>query len=126
MDGENILSGYDASAETKPALSGYALVETSKLVEARGVNLSTTNFPAGIFHVDHEYAPTVASDSYYLDKYNMGYVSLTDKDGTQRVEKAYVQTKTYPYLVHTLYGDNTSATSSSSTQSSKRRQSLRR
>ena len=63
-----------------------------------------TNFPAGIFHVDHEYASTVTSDSYSLDKYNMGYVTLTDKDGTQRVEKAYVQTPTYPYLVHTLYG----------------------
>tara|TARA_B100001057_G_scaffold68576_1_gene62300 strand:+ start:3598 stop:6030 length:2433 start_codon:yes stop_codon:yes gene_type:complete len=104
MDGGNVLSGYDPSAQTKPALSGYALVETGKLIEARGVDLSTTNFPAGIFHVDHEYAPTVASDSYSLDKYNMGYVTLTDKDGTQRVEKAYVQTRTYPYLLHTLYG----------------------
>jgi hypothetical protein len=126
MDSGNILSGYDASAETKPALSGYALVETSKLVEIRGANLSTTNFPAGIFHVDHEYVPTVAADSYSLDKYNMGYVMLTDKDGTQRVEKAYVQTQTYPYLVHTLYGANNSATNSSSTQSNKRRQSPRR
>ena len=116
MDSANVLSGYDASAQTKPALSGYALMETSKLVEARGVDLSTTNFPAGIFHVDHEYASTVASDSYSLDKYNMGYVTLTDKDGTQRVEKAYVQTRTYPYLVHTLYGANTSGTTSSSNQ----------
>ena len=104
MDSGNVLSEYDASAQTKPALSGYTLVETSKLVETRGVDLSTTNFPVGIFHVDHEYASTVASDSYSLDKYNMGYVTLTDKDGTQRVEKAYIQTRTYPYLVHTLYG----------------------
>ena len=116
MDSGNVLSGYDANAQTKPALSGYTLVETSKLVEARGVDLSTTNFPAGIFHVDHEYASTVASGSYSLDKYNMGYVTLTDKDGTQRVEKAYIQTRTYPYLVHTLYGANTSATNNSSGQ----------
>ena len=126
MDSGNVLSGYDASVQTKPALSGYTLLETSKLVEARGVDLSTTNFPAGIFHVDHEYASTVASDSYSLDKYNMGYVTLTDKDGTQRVEKAYIQTQTYPYLVHTLYGDNTSTTTSSSTQSNRRRKNLRR
>jgi hypothetical protein len=126
MDSGNVLSGYDASAETKPALSGYALVQTGKLVEARGADLSTTNFPVGIFHVDHEYAQTVTSDSYSLDKYNMGYVTLTDKDGAQRVEKAYIQTRTYPYLVHTLYGDNTSTTTSSSTQSNRRRQNLRR
>ena len=126
MDGENVLSAFDASAQTKPARSGYALVETGKLLEARGVDLSATNFPAGIFHVDHEYAPTLASDSYSLDKYNMGYVTLTDKDGVQRIEKAYVQTQTYPYLVHTLYGENTSATTSSSAQSGKRRRSLKR
>ena len=126
MDSENILSGYNSSAETKPALSGYALVETSKLVEVRGADLSTINFPVGIFHVDHVYAGTVASDSYSLDKYNMGYVTLTDKDGTQRVEKAYVQTRAYPYLVHTLYGGKTSGTPRSSTQSSKRRQVPRR
>ena len=68
------------------------------------MDLSTNNFPVGIFHVDHEYAPTFSSESYSLDKYNMGYVTLTDKDGVQRIEKAYVQTQTYPYLVHTLYG----------------------
>ena len=121
MDSENILSGYDPSGETKPALSGYALVGTGQLVEARGVDLGTTDFPVGIFHVDHEYAPSVASDSHALDKYNMGYVSLTDKDGAQRVEKVYVQTQTYPYLVHTLFGENTSSTTSSSSQSSGRR-----
>ena len=104
MDGENALSAFDASAQTKPALSGYALVENGKLLETRGVDLSTNNFPVGIFHVDHEYAPTFSSESYSLDKYNMGYVTLTDKDGVQRIEKAYVQTQTYPYLVHTLYG----------------------
>ena len=101
-------------------------MQTGKLVEARGADLSTTNFPVGIFHVDHEYAQTVTSDSYSLDKYNMGYVTLTDKDGAQRVEKAYIQTQTYPYLVHTLYGDNTSTTTSSSTQSNRRRKNLRR
>ena len=82
----------------------------------RAENVPSLHFPVGIFHVDHEYAPTVASDSYSLDKYNMGYVTLTDKDGTPRVEKAYVQTRTYPYLVHTLYGANTSGTTSSSNQ----------
>ena len=121
MDSENILSGYDPSAETKPALSGYALVGTGQLVEARGVDLGTTDFPVGIFHVDHEYAPSVASDSHSLDKYNMGFVTLTDKDGAQRVEKVYVQTQAYPHLVHTLFGENTSATTSSSSQSSGRR-----
>ena len=126
MDSGNILSGYDANTEMKPALSGYALVETSKLVEARGVDLGTANFPVGIFHIDHEYARTVASDSYSLDRYNMGYVTLKDKDGMQRVEKAYIQTQAYPYLVHTLYGSNTSGATSSSTQTSKRRQSLSR
>ena len=78
--------------------------------------MGTTDFPAGIFHVDHEYAPSVSSDSHALDKYNMGYVTLTDKDGAQRVEKVYVQTQTYPYLVHTLFGENTSATTGSSSQ----------
>ena len=33
-----------------------------------------------------------------------------------KFEKAYVQTRTYPYLVHTLYGDNTGTTTSSSRQ----------
>ncbi len=121
MDSDNILSGYDPSAETKPALSGYALVGTDQLVEARGIDLGTTDFPVGIFHIDHEFSPSVTSDSHSLDKYNMGYVTLTDKEGAQRVEKVYIQTQTYPYLVHTLFGENSSSTTSSSTQSRGRR-----
>ena len=121
MDSDNILSGYDPSTETKSALSGYALVGNDKLVEARGVDLGTTDFPVGIFHIDHEFFPSVASDYHSLDKYNMGFVTLTDKDGVQRVEKVYIQTQTYPYLVHTLFGENTGLTTSSSTQSRGRR-----
>ena len=121
MNSDNILSEYHPSAETKPALSGYALVGTDQLVEARGVDLVTTDFPVGIFHIDHEFSPSVTSDSHSLDKYNMGYVTLTDKEGAQRVEKVYIQTQTYPYLVHTLFGENSSSTTSSSTQSRGRR-----
>ncbi len=60
------------------------------------MDLSTTNFPVGIFHLDNEYAPTIASDSCSLDKYNMGYVTLTDKDGVQRIEKPTFKPKLVP------------------------------
>ncbi len=83
------------------------------------MDLSTTNFPVGIFHLDNEYAPTIASDSCSLGKYNKGHFTLTDKDGVQRIEKAYVQTQTCPYLVHTLYGENTSTMTPSSAQPGK-------
>ena len=106
---DDVVSGYDAAAEMKPAISGYSLLDDGELATERGEDLDLSSFPAGIFHVDHVYSQTGATDSYLLDKYNMGFVTLTDQDGVQRVEKAYVQTQGYPYLIHTLYGENTSS-----------------
>ena len=98
---KNVLSGYDPSAETKPALSGYALVGTANWLKLVEWIWAPTIF-RWAFSRGSRIRASVASDSHHaLDKYNMGYVTLTDKDGAQRVEKVHAQTQTYPYLVHT-------------------------
>lgn len=60
---------------------------------------STDDIAIGKFHSDFKLIDTNDKDpdSYYLDKFNMGYVELNGV-----LERVYVQTIQYPYVMHTI------------------------
>ena len=60
---------------------------------------STDEIAIGKFHSDFKLIEEGDKDSnsYYLDKFNMGYVELNSV-----LERVYVQTSQYPYVMHTI------------------------
>ena len=60
---------------------------------------STDEISIGKFHSDFRLIEDNEKDSssYYLDKFNMGYVELNNV-----LERVYVQTSQYPYVMHTI------------------------
>lgn len=104
----NVAVSYTGS-ETKPAVSGYEIspdyqnLRKSQNPQNGSKNDIPTDRP-GLFHVDYIYTGDAnTNNSFLLDKYNMGFTNLMNYDGTTTVQKVFVQTVNYPYVLHSLY-----------------------
>jgi hypothetical protein len=81
-----------------PAVSGYR-IRSDYVATRQSLNTTAPVSDPGIFHLDYEWLDDhTDTNTWCLDKYNMGYIDLEGE-----VVKAFVMTASYPYLIHTNY-----------------------
>ena len=99
INSDGFIDSYDSN-EKGQAISLYVEKQDDFPDDRPSTNPNEPDYVAiGKFHSDFRLLenPEKDDDSFYLDKFNMGYVKLNNV-----LERVYVQTSQYPYVMHTI------------------------